>query len=293
MKSTHLQQSRILINSLPKSGTHLLTKAIELFDYKEYYTNRSYIKKISDAIGFNTPKYFNYRQAKNSLKKKSKTDTRIAIGAFTPYFVNQSTMQYWLNTVPYGQYIQGHIPFNSELNPIITRLNYRHLVIIRDPRAVVASLIPFILNAQSSGMGTHFLYDDFKSMSITQQLHFILEGGHASKANVEVTDFIDVYRSILAWRNDPNCLLIRFEDLIGEQGGGSVSKQKNVVKELATYLNIDFDSKIAAKLNQIYNPSSRTFRIGKIGSWKDSMDAENIEYLIEYCTKICNEAGYR
>ncbi|MFK5970132.1 MAG: sulfotransferase domain-containing protein [Candidatus Marithrix sp.] len=292
MKSTHLQQSRILINSLPKSGTHLLTKAVEIFDYKEYSTNRGYIKRVSDAIGFNTPKYFNYRQAKDSLKKKSKANTKIAIGAFTPYFVNQPTMQYWLNTVQYGQYIQGHIPFHSALTPIITGLNYRHLVIIRDPRAVVASLIPFILNAQSSGMGTHFLYEDFKSMSITQQLNFIFEGGHASKANVEVTSFIDVYQSILAWRNEPNCLLIHFEDLVGEQGGGNTDKQANVVKELAEYLNIDFDAKIAAKLNQIYNPSARTFRIGKIDSWKDSMDTENVEYLIEYCAELCNEAGY-
>ncbi len=34
------------------------------------------------------------------------------------------------------------------LTPIITELNYLHLIIIRDPRAVVASLIPFILNAK-------------------------------------------------------------------------------------------------------------------------------------------------
>ncbi len=292
MKSTYLQESRILINSLPKSGTHLLTKAIEIFDYKEYYTNRGYVKRVLDSVGFNTPKYFNYKQAKNSLKKKSRIKQEIAIGAFTPYFVNQLTMQYWLDTIPYGQYIQGHIPFHSALTPIITGLNYRHLVIIRDPRAVVASLIPFILNAQSSGMGTHFLYDDFKSMSTTQQLYFILEGGHATKANVEITGFIDVYRSILAWRNEPNCLLVRFEDLIGEQGGGNIDKQENVVKELAAYLNIDFDNNISSKLNQIYNPSARTFRIGKIDSWKNSMDAESVEYLIEYCAELYNEIGY-
>jgi hypothetical protein len=292
MKITHFQQSRVLVNSLPKSGTHLLTRAIEIFGYKEYSTHRGYIRRMLDSLGFSTPKYFNYRQAKDSLKKGKSTDNKIAIGAFTPYFVNQPTMRYWLNTVPYGQYIQGHIPFTPALTPIITELNYFHLVIIRDPRAVVASLIPFILNAQSTGMGVHFLANDFKAMSPMQRLHFVLEGGYASKAEVKVDSFIEVYRSMLAWHNEPNCLLVRFEDLVGEQGGGNTDKQKNVVTNIASYLDVKFDEDISSKLSQIYNPSARTFRIGKIDGWKNSMDLESIEYLTDYCKPLCSEAGY-
>ena len=286
------QQSRVLVNSLPKSGTHLLTRAIEIFGYKEYVTNRGYVKKMFDSLGLRTPKYFNYRQAKDSLKKGKNTNDQIAIGAFTPYFVNQPTMQYWLNTIPCGQYIQGHIPFTPTLTPLITELNYYHLVIIRDPRAVVASLLPFILNAQSTGMGTHFLADDFKPMSPIQRLKFVLEGGYAPKAKVKVDSFIEVYHSMLAWRNEPNCLLVRFEDLVGEQGGGNTDNQKNVVKKIALHLEIKFDEDISSKLNQIYNPSARTFRIGKIDGWKNSMDLESTEYLTEYCKPICDEAGY-
>ena len=140
-------------------------------------------------------------------------------------------------------------------------------------------------------MGIHFLYEDFKPMSATQRLNFILTGGYAAKADVQITSFIDVYRSILKWNNESNCLLIHFEDLIGEKGGGSQEQQENVVKNLAEYLDIELDDNID-KVNQIYNPSSRTFRIGKIDSWKDSMDAESIEYLIKYCEPLCNEAGY-
>ena len=69
MKPIYLQQSKILINSLPKSGTHLLTKAIEIFGYKEYSTNRGYIKRILDSVGFTTPKYFNYRTERFTPKR--------------------------------------------------------------------------------------------------------------------------------------------------------------------------------------------------------------------------------
>ena len=74
-------------------------------------------------------------------------------------------------------------------------------------------------------MGAHFLEADFKSMSPMQRLIFVLEGGYAPQAAVTVQSFHDVYHSILAWRNQPNCLFIRFEDLVGEQGGGSLQQQ--------------------------------------------------------------------
>ncbi len=103
------------------------------------------------------------------------------------------------------------------------------------------------------------------------------------KLTVKVSSFIDVYRSILAWNNEPNCLLVHFEDLVDKQGGGDTDKQENVAKNIALFLGIKYDANIAAKVSQIYNPSARTFRIGKIDSWKNSMDEENIKYLSEYC----------
>jgi len=36
MTKTDIKPTRILVNSLPKSGTHLLTKAVEIFGYNDY-----------------------------------------------------------------------------------------------------------------------------------------------------------------------------------------------------------------------------------------------------------------
>nr|VFK19046.1 MAG: Sulfotransferase family protein [Candidatus Kentron sp. LPFa] len=288
-----LKKNRVLVNSLPKSGTHLLTRTVEVFGYREYGATLNHTEKMLNALGLGIPKYLIYRQAKNSLKKgKVTTENKIGIGAFSPYFVNKATFEYWLDAIPYGQYIQGHIPFTPELATIIAKLNYFHLFIIRDPRAVIASLIPFILDSQSARMGTHFLQDDFREMSQDQRLRFILEGGTAQKAGVKVESFADVYRSMLAWRDDPDCLLVRFEDLVGEQGGGNADKQEKAVKGITKYMGIEFDGNIRSKLTKIYDTSSRTFRIGKIDGWKDSMDAESVAHLTEYCEPLRNEAGY-
>ena len=292
-ETSSIPKGRILVNSLPKSGTHLLTRAVELFGYKEYAANLDQTKKARNAAGQGTPLYLNYRQAKNSLKKGEVTgENSIGIGAFSPYFVTQATVEYWLDAIPHGQYIQGHVPFTPKLAPIIGKLGYLHVFIIRDPRAVIASLIPFILDAQATGMGAHFLWDDFREMSPKQRLHFILEGGYAPKAGVKVENFADVYRSMLAWRDDPDCLPVCFEDLVGEQGGGSIGQQEKTIKEIAAHLGVEFDENIRSKLAEIYDTSSRTFRVGKIDAWKDSMDAESVEYIIEYCKPLCDEAGY-
>lgn len=173
----------------------------------------------------------------------------------------------------------------------MNELNYQQVFIIRDPRAVVVSLIPFVLDTGKMP-GRHFLEDDFSLMSPTQHLDFILEGGYAVKAGVEIKNFAQVYRSMLAWRNEEGCLFIHFEDLVGEQGGGTKEKQEAVVNKICSYLDIPFDDTIISQLGEIYNPGARTFRTGKIDAWKSSMNAEDVEKLNIYCQPLCEEAGY-
>jgi hypothetical protein len=282
MSSTELQNHRLLINSLPKSGTHLLANAVEILGYQEHFEEG----EVTEA-----PLFFNYREVKKRLKNQVQSNEQISIGALTPCHVNSATFRHWLTLISQKKYILGHIPWTPLLNPIIRDLNYHHIFIIRDPRAVVFSSIPFVLDTGKMP-AKHFLENDFKLMSPTQRLDFILEGGYAVKAGVEIKSFAEVYRDMLAWRQEKNCLFIRFEDLVGEEGGGSAEKQKGVMSKICSYLNISFDDNILAQLSHIYNPSARTFRIGKIDAWKSSMTPETIEKLNIYCQPLCEEAGY-
>jgi hypothetical protein len=97
---------------------------------------------------------------------------------------------------------------------------------------------------------------------------------------------------MIAWQNEPNCLFVRFEDLIGEKGGGSDERQTDTIKRIASYLGIPCDRNIDGKIKAIYDPSARTFRSGKIDGWKTSLDGESIELLNKYCQPLCQEAGY-
>ncbi|MBP0019129.1 MAG: sulfotransferase domain-containing protein [Cyanobacteria bacterium SBLK] len=284
-------KQKILINSLPKSGTHLLAKAIEIFGYEEHFSDRPNIEDDSESI---TPIFFNRRESLKALKRENLAphpDTGISIGALTPLFVEPSVVQRWLDAMKPGSYILGHIPYTLLLNPILEESGFHHVFIIRDPRSVVASSIPFFLDTGKMP-ARHFLEEDIKALSPSDRVKFVLEGGYAERAGVPIKSFAEVYRSMLAWRDRPGLLFLHFEDLVGEGGGGSHEKQMQAIERIAKYLDVPFDEGIIAKAQEIYNPNARTFRKGKIDSWKTSLDAELVQRLIKYCEPLCIEAGY-
>lgn len=294
MSDGGVKLDRVLVNSLPKSGTHLLAKAMEIFGYEEHFSDRS---KLQDDSEFETPIFLNRGWALKALKKEKitpnteKSSGQIPIGSLSDLYVEKDILKRWLNAIKTGKYILGHLPRTPILNPVLREINYHHVFIIRDPRAVIASSLPFFLDTGKMP-GQHFLEEDLKPLSEKERFNFILEGGFAEKAGVKIKSFAEVYRSMLAWREEPGCLFLHFEDLVGEAGRGSNEKQKDVIKKIASHLGVSFDDKIQEKLKGIYNPDSRTFRKGKIDAWKNSFDAELVKRLIEYCEPLCLEAGY-
>ena len=192
-----------------------------------------------------TPIFLNHKWTLKALKKQKNTqnrhtqesDSKIAIGALTDLYVETSILSYWLQAIKPTKYILGHIPMTPFLNPLLAEINYHHFFIIRNPKAVVPSLISFILDTGKMP-GRHFLENDIKSMSQIERVNFILEGGFAKKANVEIKSFAEVYRSMLAWCNEPDCLFLRFEDLVGEAGGGSDEKQQQELRRNAIYSRV-------------------------------------------------------
>jgi hypothetical protein len=282
MVKNHSSAHRVLINTLPKSGTHLLSKAVELFGYREHFDT-------PNVAGL-TPMFLNYREAKNAVAHQvtdiAATSARIPIGTLVPFAVPLPLLRQWLAAIASNRYILGHITWTAELAPLLTELQIAHVAIIRDPRAVVASLLNFVLDTR--GMpNPHFLEADFKKRSRLEQLDLILTGGYAAEADLQIQNFAQVYRAMLAWQNEPNCLLLRFEDLIGEQGGGSEQRQQQVMAKMAQHLNCPI-----TPMPTVYSTTARTFRQGKIDSWKENLDAAVLDYLTDYCQPLCDEAGY-
>ena len=65
-----------------------------------------------------------------------------------------------------------------------------------------------------------------------------------------------------------NVHVIRFEDLIGQAGGGSKEKQVYEIQKIAQHLDINLSIEQATDIAYRLFGGTFTFREGQIGSWK-------------------------
>ena len=284
------QTTRLLINSLPKSGTHLLTKAVEILNYKPHFNFQDVDGK---RVVPEHPRAFFYGDAKTiverGIENDAPRDQQVGMGMTSTYYVNQDTFSHWLTKVKAGHYIIGHMPWTANIKPILNDSDFKIFMIIRDPRAVIASLIPFILNARVTH---HLLEKDFEPLTPMQRLNLLLEGGYAEQAGVQIEDYATIYREAWAWNQQDNCLFMKFEDLVGVQGGGDSDSQQQIMNSIAQHLDIEVTDEIADKFSAVYDVNSPTFRKGQIDGWKTRLDEECIERLDDYCKPLCELAGY-
>lgn len=267
-------KNRLLANSFPKGGSTLLAETIELLSYKNHIPTAG------------MPKAFNYKEARDALHNIRYTENikeKVAISPFAPWYAECKKFRSWLNDVRPDHYIFGHLPWVPVLDSLIEELNFRHLVIIRDPRSILASLI------FEGNITPRFLSADLESMSLSQRLAFMISGGYVLQADATIQSFTDSYISMLGWRNDKNCLVVRFEELVGEWGDNA---QREAAKKIASYLNVQFGENVLEILNRPTAPWRIRFRVDQLSKWKDLMGEDDIDYILNCCEVVSQDAGY-
>lgn len=91
------------------------------------------------------------------------------------------------------------------------------------------------------------------------------------------------------WTRDPGCLTVRYEDIRGAVGGGSVEAQMAAADRLADWLGTDRDRMRAAMQA---DTDTTTFRRGVIGAWRDEMEPELAEQIASISGEQMKTWGY-
>lgn len=134
------------------------------------------------------------------------------------------------------------------------------MLIIWDPRELLVSFLHFVRKPR------HFLSRDFQRMSDEEKVRTAINGGSAPISGIQVIGIFPAVLSILKWNQSVGTPLIRFEDLVGEQGGSSYEAQTLTVKRICDYLEVSSDKNSIAELcGSVFDTNSPTFRSGKIG----------------------------
>lgn len=101
----------------------------------------------------------------------------------------------------------------------------------------------------------------------------------------------------LYWLNDPDTVVLRFEELVGPSGGGTLQEQQETIITCANALGLELtEEKMQYITDNLFGndsgPSSFTFNKGQIGRWKDCYTEEQKSLFNELWGSYQQAFGY-
>ncbi len=260
-----------LVNSLPKSGTNLLSKAVSMFPG---------IRTEGMGLDQSVAQVFRKNGDGGAIK--------IPIGVDRPRSVPLTSVQSYLRTFKGGDFINTHVPYSEAFAGLLQNTKMKMLLIIRDPRDVVVSHANFLMSNKN-----HFLHPTYRALSASERILRSITGLRpADPEGPMLLSIDDRYRSVLPWAARPFNYTTFFEKLIGREGGGSSRVQLNELRRIARHLGIAPDTDMLAQVASRLFGNSPTFHKGAIGSWRDSFSEKHKHVFKEIAGELLIELGY-
>lgn len=270
-----MSSPRLFLNSIPKAGAHLAERALEELGYV----------RGQGPLGSAT--VFGRRQlSKSLLRRPWVTADVVLVGIELVAPVRASWLRRRLSGVGQGRYLRGHVQHSGAFASLLEELDFRVLHVVRDPRDVAVSHAHYMLARPKHPF--HRFYRDLGDWN--QRLAFSISGGWIPGAGYLVS-IAERYRLMEAWETYPGSLTLRFEDLVGERGGGSESAQLDSLQSLSDLVEVS-EPDLAQIALDIFGGSS-TFRKGHIGGWRDSFEASHHELFGCFPDDLLLRWGYQ
>lgn len=260
------------INSLPKSGTHLTAKCLKLMGYAELdHLGSAQVISPSILSKFRRFAWFPFSQG-------------YLLGIDTPVEVSKRVVHSRLKKARPNKFFTAHVGYSTALLNAVLAHDIAPIAIHRDPRAVLVSFVHYV-----SKLKEHVLHSEFKDLPEDEKFRRVLEGHRFKKAYLE--PLRTRCMSLDGWLASDRVLKIRFEDLVGTKGGGTLEAQEETISRLCNWLEIP-ESKSAGVAEELFGPGRHTFRKGQVDSWKSELSDDNIKLVEETLGDVLVQWGY-
>lgn len=235
----------------------------------------------------------------------------------TLYFLTKSEA-IWHTKFPSYQYIPGkegflytHLCLSPQLEADYAELpELKKILLIRDLRDVAISMVRQIKKAPWPGLN-YTQRQDFLRLSPEEQLLFVIDFEYDVEAvakyapNSLQVSLKRLAEQALRYAQDPSILTIRYEDLVGPNGGGSFEAQVEQMHRINDFLHLGLsDHFLHTVATKIYgdeiNPFDQagfknfrsTFQVGMVGKWKDIFKEEHKVAFKHKLGSILVDLGY-
>lgn len=163
-----------------------------------------------------------------------------------------------------GQIIVSHLFYSQQLASLLRKHDIRCLFIVRDLRDIVISEANYLV--KNTGHIYHHAFDGLDNKQ--DQIIRSLEGCQTPRLP-SMAWLFDAFRGWL----DSDALIVRFEDLIGNAGGGDAQRQLETVKHIYSHLEIPCDDALLQRLaDGVFSNASPTFHKGHTAQWQQVFD---------------------
>lgn len=182
-------------------------------------------------------------------------------------------------------YLLTHLMYKEEYVTVMIAKNCRGLFLYRDPRDQIISAY-FYLKEHPMWPPQFFAKEmsDFIFEMIDQK-----EISDPFRPTQGISDF---YAQYTLWMSVPGIYSMRFEDLVGAEGGGSTERQERVIADIASHLGVVLTGGELSSIASSLYGESLTFRAGKIGSWRDYFDEQHKKAFKKTAGQLLIDLGY-
>lgn len=253
---------RVLQTSIPKSGSHLLMKVLQNLDENHRHPMTLYSYK---------PMAYYERNLR-----------RLAIDRFA-----------W-----------GHLGYSPQVAKLVDDLDLDVVVMIRDPRDVILSFVDHVYRLKPHVLKSYYTSLPDEQARIQAAILGTSRENYAYRPRVADDGIYDMHvgftsdigvvlRNYRAWKNCPRAHIVRFESLVGPQGGGTEEEQSATVEGIIRFLRLSASpDKIIQICEKVFDRSSPTFNLGKSRRWEDAISTESMELLRSVAEREMAELGY-
>jgi len=194
-----------------------------------------------------------------------------------------------LRTIRNGQFLTAHFPARGPLFPLLDRLGFRTILMLRDPRDVVVSHAYYVTRSER-----HHLHNRYNALpTIEDRLMASIAGFPSDQHGRGLISIGKRLGGYMPWLQAPETYVCRFEDLVGPNGGGSDEAQRNEIFSIGRHVNRPLDEPTAQRLaGRIWSPRSSTFRGGRAGDWTNHFSQAHKAAFKELAGQYLIELGY-